>query len=203
MVLIGTDNATSRSALGSIDLTSAFAVTALGEVLHSSTPPVSIHTMVDPLDESSDEGCVFECTVAAPPDILHRLVASAYRCCRLLQREPYFMEAVAIALSSPLSVGPFFLGAATHAAQVLFALHSHQSSRAILFASLMASEAVTASRAMSEIALTLLNEYDSQAGQISTKPKSIFERAALKTVESQNKSIHRKHNGAAHRQVKS
>jgi hypothetical protein len=203
VVLIGTDNATSRSALGSIDLTSAFAVTALGEVLHSSTPPVSIHTMVDPLDESSDEGCVFECTVAAPPDILHRLVASAYRCCRLLQREPYFMEAVAIALSSPLSVGPFFLGAATHAAQVLFALHSHQSSRAILFASLMASEAVTASRAMSEIALTLLNEYDSQAGQISTKPKSIFERAALKTVESQNKSIHRKHNGAAHRQVKS
>jgi hypothetical protein len=155
------------------------------------------------LDESSDEGCVFECTVAAPPDFLHRLVASAYRCCRLLQREPFLMEAVAAALNSPLSIGPFCIGAATHAAQVLFALHSHQSSRAILFASLMASEAVTASRAMCEIALTLLNECDSQTGQTSTKPKSIFERAALKTIESQNKNIHRKHNGLVNRQVSS
>jgi len=202
VVLVGTDNAAARSALGSIDLTSVFAVTALGEALHAVNPPVSVQKMQDPLDESSDEGCVCECTVAAPPPMLHRVIVSASRCCRLLQREPYFVEAMAAALDSPVSLGPFLLGAATHAAQVLLALHSHQSSRALLYASLMTSEAVTASRAMSEIALCLLQEQDTHAGPTAVKPKtSMFERAALKTAASQSKRVNRKQDVMMQHQV--
>jgi hypothetical protein len=202
VVLVGADNAAARSALGSIDLTCAFAVAAMGEVLQEKNPPVSTQIMLNPLDESSDEGFVCECTVAAPPSTLHRVVVCASRCCRLLQRVPYFLEAVSAALSGPLRIGPFFLGAATHAAQVLLALHSHQSSRSILFASLMTSESLTASRAISEIALTLLNECDSQTSQTSSKSESMFERAALKTVKSQSKSVNRKHNSAAQNQAR-
>jgi hypothetical protein len=202
VVLVGTDNAAARSALGSIDLTCAFAVAAMGEVLQEKNPPVSTQIMLNPLDESSDEGCVCECTVVAPPSTLHRVVVCASRCCRLLQRVPYFLEAVSAALSGPLRIGPFFLGAATHAAQVMLALHSHQSSRSILFASLMTSESLTASRAISEIALTLLNECDGQTSQTSSKAESMFERAALKTIKSQSKSVNRKHNSAAQNQAR-
>lgn len=201
VVLVGTDNAVARSAYGSLDVTSAFAVTALGEAFHTTNPTVTNQVMMDPLDESSDEGCVCECTIAAPPTALHRMIISASRCCHLLQRVPFLMEAIAEALASPLRIGPFCLSTATHAAQVLLALHSHQSSRSILFASLMTSDAVTASRAMSEIALTLLNEYDGQIGQTSSRSKSMFERAAMKTVKSQSKSMNRKQNAFTRQQV--
>jgi hypothetical protein len=201
VVLVGTDNAAARSAMGSIDLTSVFAVTALGEAFQAANPPISVEKVQDPLDESSDEGFVCECTVATSPPMLHRLIVAASRCCRLLQRQPYFMEALAAALDSPVSLGPFFLGAATHAAQVLLALHSHQSSRALLYASLMPSEAVAASRAMSEIMLCLLMEHDNPAGQTSIKPKNMFERAALKTVASQSKRVSRKQDVMMQHQV--
>lgn len=201
VILVGADNAAARSALGSVDLTSVFAAVALGEVLQATNPPVSTQIMLNPLDESSDEGCVCECTVTTPPMALHREIVCAARCCRLLQRVPQFLEAVFTALNSPLSVGPFFLGAATHAAQVMLALHSHQSSRSILFASLMMSESLSASRAMSEIALTLLNECDGHVSQNSSKSENMFERAALKTIKSQIKSINRKHNSIAQNQV--
>jgi hypothetical protein len=99
-----------------------------------------------------------------------------------------------------MSLGPFFLGAAMHAAQALLALHSHQSSRALLFASLMTSEAVAASRAMCEITLTLLNESGSHAGRTSASV-SIFERAALKSMQSQSKGQGKKHGIIAQHQV--